>query len=175
VIRLAYFSSIAPAGRPSTRAILTASRRNNQQFGITGMAHSHKGDYLQILEGPTEPVLRVFAAIAKDRATRASRRFFANPISSLSFPDISMGFYRSRQHGRARRRFREVSAGTLRSGALQPSGALALFDLFRPARPPDAALSQAIRQGHADRNANAPRRRGRRSRTHRPTGGFDTG
>jgi len=142
VIRLAYFSSIAPR-RPAfdREAILTASRRNNQQFGITGMLIHHKGDYLQILEGPTEPVLRVFAAIAKDPRHTGVTEIFREPISSLSFPDISMGFYDLDSMGARVDGFEKFLREHFDLGALQPSGALALFDLFRPARPPDAALS----------------------------------
>jgi len=68
VIRLAYFqlhcpppAGLRPRGHPDGEPPQQPAVRQSPACSI-----HHKGDYLQILEGPTEPVLRVFAAIAKD-------------------------------------------------------------------------------------------------------------
>jgi hypothetical protein len=74
--------------------ILTASRRNNAQLGITGLLLFIDGGFLQILEGEEREVREVYARVAGDPRHANATVMLDREIPVRAFPDWSMGFER---------------------------------------------------------------------------------
>jgi Sensors of blue-light using FAD len=133
MIQLAYFSSVSP-GRPAAdrESILATSRRNNLRHGITGMLIYSKGNFLQILEGSHDPVLRVFDAIQRDPRHTGVTEIFQQAADQRNFPETPMGFHDLGAPGSAVDGYGEFLREHFDLGALQPTATLALFNLFKP-------------------------------------------
>jgi len=132
MIQLAYFSSVGP-GRPASdrESILATSRRNNERLGITGMLLYSKGNYLQILEGPREPVLQVFTRIQQDPRHTGVTEIFQQPGDYRTFPESPMAFHDLDGPGSTVDGYAEFLREHFDLGSLHPSGTIALFNLFR--------------------------------------------
>jgi hypothetical protein len=74
--------------------ILTASRRNNELMGITGLLLFIDGGFLQILEGEERAVRELYTRVANDPRHRSPRLMLDREIPGRAFPDWSMGFER---------------------------------------------------------------------------------
>ena len=70
--------------------ILTRSKLNNTELGITGMLISHKGSFVQILEGEKETVLHLYKKIKTDHRHKNVSIFYQGPIEQRSFENWSM-------------------------------------------------------------------------------------
>jgi Sensors of blue-light using FAD len=73
--------------------ILKTSRLNNSKRNITGMLMYFRGEFIQLLEGDQEQVLKVFSTAIKNDTRHSNVRLIAEgPIVHRSFSDWSMGF-----------------------------------------------------------------------------------
>lgn len=73
-------------------AILTASRANNVEHGLTGALLYHRGRFIQVLEGPDHEVLSRFAVIAEDARHRGIQEISKKQLGQRQFPEWTMGF-----------------------------------------------------------------------------------
>jgi hypothetical protein len=132
MIQLVYFSSVSAHLSPiDIERILMTSRENNRQRGITGMLLFDRRNYLQLLEGLTDPVLSLFAVIKEDCRHAGIVKILQQPIVDRDFPDCAMEFRDLSPVGRDYPAgFREFLEEHFDFGALQPAGAAQLFALF---------------------------------------------
>lgn len=72
--------------------LLRVSRENNQQENVTGMLLYKGGNFLQVLEGPEEAVLRLYQKISQDPRHVDVMQLIKESIQERHFPDWSMGF-----------------------------------------------------------------------------------
>lgn len=73
-------------------AILRQARVNNQRDGLTGALLYHGGRFIQIIEGPEEPLLARYAAIAADPRHRVIQVVRQQQIAERQFPEWTMAF-----------------------------------------------------------------------------------
>ncbi len=73
--------------------ILTASRRNNIQVGITGMLLYYEGAFIQVLEGEETAVRKVFARVSQDKRHCRIIKLLEGDVPERGFPDWSMGYH----------------------------------------------------------------------------------
>lgn len=78
-------------GRDLT-ALLTVSRRNNARAGLTGMLLYRAGRFLQVLEGPPEPVRALMGRIRSDASHHNVRVLLEEPAPARQFPEWTMRF-----------------------------------------------------------------------------------
>jgi hypothetical protein len=74
------------------RAILSVSRRNNRERGITGMLLYSDGGFIQALEGPRDEVDALYKTIARDPRHGRIITLLEGPIDARNFPQWTMGF-----------------------------------------------------------------------------------
>ncbi len=72
--------------------ILNVSRKNNRQAGLSGLLIYHEGDFLQVLEGPSDDVERVFRVIRNDPRHYRVNVIVDHAVSHRSFGNWEMGF-----------------------------------------------------------------------------------
>jgi len=85
------FSDLSPA---ALEGILTASRHNNAQMGITGLLLYIDGGFLQMLEGEERELRELYMRIGTDRRHWNLRLMLDRQTKTRAFPDWSMGFER---------------------------------------------------------------------------------
>ena len=73
-------------------AILEQSRRNNAQFGITGVLLYVRGSIIQVLEGEKEPLEALYKRIEQDQRHKNISRVLNRPITERLFSQWSMGY-----------------------------------------------------------------------------------
>jgi Sensors of blue-light using FAD len=77
VFSLLYLSqSTIPFSKQDLRELLTKSRENNSQLGITGMLLFKGGNFLQVLEGRQETVMSLYERISRDSRHSQSQLCF---------------------------------------------------------------------------------------------------
>ncbi len=74
--------------------ILKKARSNNEQSGISGLLLYANGNFLQILEGEHDTVVRLVNRIEQDTRHHGIIRLMEFNASSRSFPDWKMGYQR---------------------------------------------------------------------------------
>ncbi len=72
--------------------ILLKSQQNNTPLEITGALVYHDGNFIQLLEGPEENVLSVYAKIKKDPRHQNITTLIQAPIQEREFASWSMAF-----------------------------------------------------------------------------------
>jgi hypothetical protein len=72
--------------------LVEKSRKKNSDRSITGMLLFHKGDFLQLLEGPEKAVRDCFSMVGQDHRHRAVEVLFTGTVPGRDFPDWTMGF-----------------------------------------------------------------------------------
>lgn len=93
--RLVYVSAATvPFTDASLAQLLRISRDNNTRDGITGMLVYRDGDFLQILEGEADPVLKTYQRISRDSRHGRILTLDDSSIDTREFSDWSMGFKR---------------------------------------------------------------------------------
>ena len=130
--QLVYYSRNHIAGDPGAfdrqiDAILSASRRNNEEAGITGALLFNAGCFAQVLEGPLMAVEETFERIQQDERHGDVSLLALEPIERRSFGNWAMGFVgRSQNHAE---RFAEIAA----SSGFDPSrlGAQRIHSILR--------------------------------------------
>lgn len=95
--RLVYYSRNRIAGGPEVLAeaittILSASRKNNAQVGVTGALMFNAGCFAQVLEGAQGDVEGVFERIQQDERHGDVSLLAFDPVSARAFDAWSMGF-----------------------------------------------------------------------------------
>ncbi len=73
--------------------ILTVSRKNNKQRGITGILIYSNGNIMQLLEGSEEKIKRTYKSIRQDLRHTAVTTLIDRPLISRNFPDWYMSFH----------------------------------------------------------------------------------
>lgn len=93
VLSVVYSSTATTAFTDSDlAALLTVSRQNNSQAGLTGMLVSRHDRFLQVLEGPETQVDQLMATIAQDSGHHSVRVLLREPIERRQFADWTMSF-----------------------------------------------------------------------------------
>ena len=91
--RLIYVSTAVGGDGSSThvlKGIVEVSARRNALLGVTGVLLAVRGQYLQVLEGPSENLSLVYGAISADRRHRHVRIIERMPVDSRAFGNWSM-------------------------------------------------------------------------------------
>jgi len=95
MFQLIYVSSAArPLSDDDLNKILDKSRSNNRQKEVTGLLLHVDQGFLQVLEGPREAVLAIFAHIEQDLRHTGLRVLAQQETQERLFTDWSMGFDR---------------------------------------------------------------------------------
>lgn len=76
-------------------ALLEQCRENNAAVDLTGMLLYRDGRFLQVLEGPEEPLRALMDVLATDERHTGLRVLFEEPLSTRQFPNWTMGFQRA--------------------------------------------------------------------------------
>ena len=90
VLQLLYVSSVTPGSAIDLDTLLSVSQTRNLQDGITGLLYTDGRRFLQVLEGPNEPVEDTFLRITKDPRHRALVRLSRRLITRREFGEWSM-------------------------------------------------------------------------------------
>lgn len=95
--RLAYASTfnVGRVHNPlsALRDILSASRRNNAQTGVTGYLIFDGNTFLQVLEGPQAAIAATIARIEADKRHRDVETIYWKPAEQRQFGEWDMGSY----------------------------------------------------------------------------------
>ncbi len=78
--------------RESLVSLLDGSRVRNLQYGITGMLLYKSGCFIQTIEGPHEPLRRLFHNISNDNTHHQLITLLDEPIEAREFDQWHMGF-----------------------------------------------------------------------------------
>ena len=74
------------------RSLLRQCRANNLRNGITGLLLYCNGNFLQVLEGPPEPVRQLYENIRADLRHTSVVTLSDGPVERRIFMDWTMGF-----------------------------------------------------------------------------------
>ena len=89
--RIKYISRFANDLEPrEVASIGEQSRRNNLELGITGLLIASGGVFMQILEGPPDPVGQIWARISADARHRDVLLLADEPSDHRLFPEWAM-------------------------------------------------------------------------------------
>ena len=93
MFHLVYVSSaVQPFTTAGLLTLLATSRENNRRDDITGLLLYKEGNFMQVLEGDEDAVLRLYARIQRDPRHRDVTTLLQGAISARQFPDWSMAF-----------------------------------------------------------------------------------
>lgn len=93
LIQLVYSSSaIKLMNNQELLEILQTSHRNNARDDISGLLLYKEGTFMQVLEGPEEAVLALYAKIERDMRHKNAQILVNVPIHERMFADWSMAF-----------------------------------------------------------------------------------
>lgn len=93
MLSIAYVSAATgPVSDAEIGEILVTARANNQRDGLTGALLYHAGRFIQIIEGPDEPLLARYARITADRRHRVIQTVRQQATGERQFPTWTMGF-----------------------------------------------------------------------------------
>jgi hypothetical protein len=93
VIRALYISRARPdLGEAEIRAILEVSRARNAALGITGVLCGGKNDFIQVLEGPEQAIIKLYGTILDDPRHSVCALLSIAPIETRMFESWSMGY-----------------------------------------------------------------------------------
>ncbi|NBV23906.1 MAG: BLUF domain-containing protein [Proteobacteria bacterium] len=92
-IQLVYVSAATAAfSQADLRELLTKARPTNSKLHISGLLLYHNRSFFQILEGPEEPVLSLYARIGKDKRHQNVLLLSKRKVEERNFEAWSMGF-----------------------------------------------------------------------------------
>lgn len=93
LVSVVYVSKARPdVGDDTLRDILTESRANNAESGVTGVLLYRDGQFVQVLEGPRDSVQSLVATITADPRHDDIRIVLDEPIDERQFGDWTMEF-----------------------------------------------------------------------------------
>jgi hypothetical protein len=91
MLRIVYVSNLSPAMTgEELDALVEKAAAFNQSQGITGILALEDNRVCQILEGPDEAVLALFASIRRDQRHTGVTELTNHPINRCSFSDWGM-------------------------------------------------------------------------------------
>lgn len=147
--RLIYHSRTAGrVTKTDLKSILAASRRNNQELGVTGALSFDNDHFLQILEGRRVNVNRIFAKILGDPRHRDVNIVTFMPIAERLFPAWSMLFIGSDRLTRDTC-LRFCGVGSFRPERLTADKAVALVTHFAETTGAPSALPETEEPLHS--------------------------
>jgi hypothetical protein len=85
-------AAVKPPAETELLDILTASRRNNSQKGLTGVLLYGDGRFIQFIEGDKADVQDAFEKISNDSRHKAITLITSDETDHRNFPEWSMGF-----------------------------------------------------------------------------------
>lgn len=143
LLRLIYFSTATGATAASfdetVKEILQTAQPRNRALGVGSALLASEGRFLQVIEGPNEPVLRLFGEISLDPCHTAVQPMQSRGVDFRLFPEPGIA-------GGAFKRGDEVFSdepsmvGGFRPEALSPAAALTLLGMVEHyARRPQVA------------------------------------
>lgn len=88
--------------KPELRELLSKAERNNVKLGLTGMLLYKDGNFLQVLEGQKEVVMKLAATIGADSRHKGVLVLLQGSTEERDFPDWSMGFRDLEDRGAAK-------------------------------------------------------------------------
>lgn len=98
MIRLLYCSQAkSDFSEEILKEILLTSRRKNSTADITGVLVHGGGMFMQVLEGPEQPVLRTYMKILDDKRHTDSRIIHITPVKERLFGNWTMGVIEAEQ------------------------------------------------------------------------------
>ncbi len=74
-------------------SLLSNARENNLINGITGLLLYADGDFLQVIEGPNIPIIKLFESIQRDTRHKEILTITNTEIKEKHFPNWNMGFF----------------------------------------------------------------------------------
>lgn len=89
---IVYFSSSPDLSVDELQTILTQSRANNAQQGITGVMLYVRGSIIQVLEGEAQVLEELYQRIQQDTRHSQVNTVLSRSIAQRTFGDWSMGF-----------------------------------------------------------------------------------
>ena len=96
LVRLAYISASLLSDDPNERRqvadILLTSRRNNEEFEVTGALLATDRHFAQVLEGEREAVEAIYERIAHDKRHKDIVLTLYASIEARRFPDWAMAY-----------------------------------------------------------------------------------
>ncbi|WP_168796571.1 BLUF domain-containing protein [Arthrobacter echini] len=93
LLSIVYASSAAhPFGDGELGDLLALSRRNNADADLTGVLLYRSGQFLQVIEGPSDVLRERMSIIAADPRHLDVRILFQETIDERHFPDWTMAF-----------------------------------------------------------------------------------
>lgn len=85
-------SATEPLSQQQMTQLLACSREANAKLKITGMLLYKGGNFMQVLEGPEDRVLHLYARIVEDRRHHSVITLLQEKVAKREFPQWSMGF-----------------------------------------------------------------------------------
>lgn len=73
--------------------LLNKARQVNSSLGVSGMLLFKEGNFLQVLEGDQEAIVKLYAKIGTDFRHRNVITLSQSTLKERDFPDWSMGFH----------------------------------------------------------------------------------
>ena len=114
MLQLLYVSGASiHLGQADIQEILTASRRNNQRVGITGMLLWADGVFIQVLEGEPDTVRTLYRRIQADDRHRNLMLVLEQVADKRVFTQWSMGFKQLNSEMAADKKLFEISRAAL--------------------------------------------------------------
>ncbi|MFA9201447.1 MAG: BLUF domain-containing protein [Cypionkella sp.] len=101
--RFVYISTANTLPEAEVDAIVAAAERNNERLGLTGFLYYNGRNFLQLLEGPEAPLLRMISTLARDPRHAGMLKLADEPIAERSCPDWRMHRLRLAGQGSSRR------------------------------------------------------------------------
>lgn len=93
IFQLCYTSTaIGEMQRQDLLDLLSVSRRNNDQLGITGLLLFSSDRFIQLLEGDEADVRKLYERIRQDKRHRDVTLVYEAHVEERDCPDWSMGF-----------------------------------------------------------------------------------
>jgi hypothetical protein len=131
MFQLVYVSSATwPMNNEDLNRILDMSRANNRRLGVTGLLLHIDQGFLQVLEGPKDAVLMLFARIQKDARHIGLRVLIQQESTERLFADWLMGFERLTPNSRRTADIFEITQEAITT-AFPPERAVDLAILLR--------------------------------------------
>lgn len=90
-------AATVPLSEDELEALLTKSRCNNPQKDITGILLYHDGNFMQIIEGPKQAAIELYARIQVDPLHKSVITLLSQAAEQRLFADWSMEFRNLRE------------------------------------------------------------------------------
>ncbi|TGD81869.1 BLUF domain-containing protein [Hymenobacter wooponensis] len=75
------------------QTLLEQARLNNAKYDITGLLLYHEGRFMQLIEGPTDAVRKLYSYIEQDGRHTDTAKLADKEVEVRSFPTWSMAFW----------------------------------------------------------------------------------